>query len=262
MATPDIPAITGHPISIVAPPDAEGMTDLGKTFLWVAFAGLFLPTLYMFNSAFSLPDGKRYFHVISALICAIASVAYLVMATGNGALYIYGHDGKYRQFLFARYIDWVFTTPLQLLDLAGLAGASYETTFTLLALDALMIIAGLIGALIGGNHTACWAFWAFGMMAFIPIVYILGYQLPGAAASAAAKEIYGKVSKLTIYFWAAYPVVWVLAEGTSTISSDVETILYTFLDIVAKSVFGIMIVSARDGLDSALAAMKEPLSES
>jgi len=218
----------------------------------IAFAGLFLPTLYMFGSAFSMGDGKRYFHVISALICAIASMAYLVMATGNGALYIMGKGEVYRQFLFARYIDWAFTTPLQLLDLAGLGGASYETTFALLSLDALMIVSGLIGALIGGHSGWCWAFWGFGMLCFLPIVWILGYQLPDSSVTGAQGDIYGKVAKLTIVFWSAYPVVWCLAEGTSGISSDTETILYTFLDIVAKSVFGLLIVSARDGLDDAL----------
>ena len=57
-------------------------------------------------------------------------------------------------------------------------------------------------------------------------------------------------------------LVWCLAEGTSGISSDTETILYTFLDIVAKSVFGLLIVSARDGLDGALDKRKQLLSDS
>ena len=198
------------PILFEAPAGAEEMTSLGQTFLWIAFAGLFLPTLYMFGAAFSMDDGKRYFHVISALICAIASMAYLVMATGNGALYIMGKGEVYRQFLFARYIDWAFTTPLQLLDLAGLAGASYETTFTLIALDVLMIVCGLIGALIGGSNSISFLFWGLGMLCFFPIVHILGFSLPGflrpsnkalPGPTGPAQDIYRKVSKLTIIFW-------------------------------------------------------------
>ena len=64
------------------------------------------------------------------------------------------------------------------------------------------------------------------------------------------------MSKLTIIFWSAYPVVWVLCEGSSTVDSDFEAFLYTFLDIVAKSVFGLLITGARDGLDQALAQKK------
>lgn len=247
------------PIRTDMPDGATAIGSLGHTFLWIAFVGLFLPALYMFNQAMGQQDGRRYFHYVSALICFIASVAYLVMATGNGSLYVYGHDATYRQFLFARYIDWVFTTPLQLLDLAGLAGASSETTFILITLDVLMIISGLIGALVGGYHSSCWAFWAFGMLFFLPIIYILGSQLPHSSASSSAAAIYNTVSKLTIVSWSAYPLVWILAEGTGIISADVECILYTFLDIVAKSVFGLLICGARDGLDGALTKRNQAL---
>jgi len=241
------------------------MTYRGNTFLWIAFFGLFLPTVHMFKQAINLPEGKRYFHYVSALICGIASVAYLAMASGNGAIYVFGADNKYRQFLYARYIDWAFTTPLQLLDLAGLAGASYETTFTLIALDVLMIVCGLIGALIGGSNSISFLFWGLGMLCFFPIVHILGFSLPGflrpsnkalPGPTGPAQDIYRKVSKLTIIFWSAYPVVWVLCEGSSTVGSDFEAFLYTFLDIVAKSVFGLLITGARDGLDQALAQKK------
>jgi len=249
----------GFPILPSAPANAITIGSLGHAFLWIAFVGLLLPALYMFKQAMAQKDGRRYFHFVSALICFIASVAYLVMATDNGSLYIYGHDSKYRQFLFARYIDWVFTTPLQLLDLAGLAGASSETTFILITLDILMIISGFIGALVGGYHSYCWAFWAFGMLFFLPIIYILGSQLPHGSASSAASSIYNTVSKLTIVSWSAYPVVWILAEGTGIISADVECILYTFLDIIAKSVFGLLICSARDGLDGALSKRNQAL---
>ena len=45
----------------------------------------------------------------------------------------------------------------------------------------------------------------------------------------------------------------------STGSADVECILYTFLDIVAKSVFGLLICGARDGLDGALSKRNQAL---
>lgn len=241
-----------HPILLLAPEGAEQIGDVGKACLWIAFVGLFLPAVYMFKSAFDQPDGKRYFHILSALICAIASLAYLCMASGYGDLFVFGHDGVYRQFFFIRYIDWVFTTPLMLLDLAGLAGASSDTTFMMISLDVLMILSGLAGALIGGSDTTSWACWGFGMLCFLPIVKFLLVDLPGNA-SGSASAIFKKVSMLTVVFWSLYPLVWILAEGTSVISSDIETVLYTILDVTAKSVFGLLIVGARDGLDDALA---------
>merc|ERR1712070_1145129 len=232
---------TAMTVSFTAAAGAEQVTDSGKDCLWVAFAGLFLPCLYFFISALRQSDGKRYYHTLSFLINAIASTAYLAMATGHGFVFVAN-----RQFFYARYIDWALTTPLMLLDLAGLAGASSDTTLWLLSTDFLMIITGLIGALIGSEDSASWAFWAFGMFAFLPILYFLAVALPAPGCSAAASSIYKKAANLTI--------VWILCEGTQTISSDGEVIFYTILDILAKSGFGFLIVSARDGLDAALAS--------
>jgi bacteriorhodopsin len=239
------------PIELKAPAGAEQNGHQSDICLWVAFVGLFIPALYMGFSSFQQPDGKRYFHIISFLINAIASIAYLAMANGFGSVYVFGSNGTYRQFWYARYIDWSLTTPLQLLDLAGLGGASMDTTLWLLATDFLMIISGLIGGLIGSQDNACWGFFVFGMMAYIPIIYSLMFGLPVEGTDPAAVAVYKKAAGLTSFFWTMYPVVWILAEGTSTITSDQETILYTFLDIIAKSVFGIIIVCARDGISAA-----------
>merc|ERR1711904_531372 len=231
----------------------EQIDGTGELVLWIAFAGLFVPCLYMGVAALRQPDGKRYFHTLCFLINAIASIAYLVMAAGYGNSFVKGSDGKFRQFFFARYIDWSLTTPLQLLDLAGLGGASTDVTLWLLATDFLMIISGLIGGLIGSNDAACWGFWVFGMMAFLPIVYSLTLGLPGQNCSPASAQIFKTVATLTAVSWTAYPIVWILAEGTGIISSNVEVILYTILDIAAKSVFGLLIIFARDGLEGAMA---------
>lgn len=61
--------------------------------------------------------------LIAGCVCLIASLAYLTMATDNG-WYTRCHDG--RQFFFARYIDWVVTTPLMLHALAHFANSPDE----------------------------------------------------------------------------------------------------------------------------------------
>jgi len=221
----------------------EPLSDMGKKLLWVAFLGLAVPTAYFWQQTMAQADGKRKYHIITFGITAIASLAYLTMATGHG-VYIRPFDG--REFFYARYVDWAFTTPLQLLDILGFAGAGADVTSWLLGVDFLMIIAGLIGAFIDGNEK--YYFWAFGMCMFAPILYALLVGLKASAAnkSAACQAVFTKISLLTAISWAAYPVVWVLAEGQETLEPDQEAICYTILDIIAKSVFGFLIISARD----------------
>merc|ERR1711998_625254 len=159
------------------------------------------------------PDGSRKYHIITFGITAIASMG---MATGHG-VYIREFDG--REFFYARYVDWAFTTPLQLLDICGFAGASNDQTL-----------------------------WLLGMCMFMPILSALlgGLKASAATKSAAVQGVFKKIAPLTAISWAAYPVVWLAAEGSGKITADQEAMAYTFLDIIAKSVFGFIIVSARD----------------
>jgi bacteriorhodopsin len=238
--------------SAAAPVETE-LSENGKKFLWVAFVGLAAPCLYFAYKTFSIEDGKRYYHIITTFICMFASLAYLTMATGHG-VYTRPFDG--REFFYARYIDWALTTPLQLLDLLGFAGADTDTTCFIVGIDILMIVAGLIGAFFEGQEK--WAFWGFGMLMFVPIVYYLLVTLKEGAAWDAQpewkKSLYNKISMLTAVSWACYPVVWMFAEGSNKLSADTEAVAYTILDILSKSVFGFLIVSARETDGSAASA--------
>jgi len=225
------------------------LSDDGKKFLWVAFLGLALPCLFFSYKTFEIEDGKRYYHILTTFICMFASLAYLTMASGNG-VYTRPFDG--REFFYARYIDWTLTTPLMLLDLLGFAGADSDTTTFLVGIDILMIVAGLIGSFFEGQEK--WYFWGFGMLMFIPIVYYLLVTLKETAAYNSQpqwkRDLYGKISILTAVAWSCYPVVWFFAEGSNKLSADTEAVAYTILDIISKSVFGFLIVSAREQTDS------------
>merc|ERR1712070_1214159 len=137
---------------------AHGLTCVGpagRIGLWIAFGCMFLPFLWFWMSAQKKPVGQRKFEYLSMTINGIASLAYLTMAFGYGATSVNGQE-----FFFARYVDWTLTTPLMLLDLILLghgAKAQVETICHVLAIDALMIIGGLIGALQGAWLTAI--FW-------------------------------------------------------------------------------------------------------
>lgn len=232
----------------------HNITDTGKSVLWIAFFGLFLPTIYFAFEMLRMPEGKRKFHIITFGVTAIASLAYLTMACGYGVYEVPRMiDGKieYREFFYARYVDWAFTTPLQLLDILGFAGAPDDTTLWILGVDFLMIAAGLIGAFLPTVER--YYFWMFGMVMFAPILHALfsGLKPNAANKSAAVQAVFNKISLLTAISWSAYPVVWLLAEGAQKVTPDEEAVAYTVLDIIAKSVFGFLIISARDACGEA-----------
>jgi len=121
------------------------------------------------------------------------------------------------------------------------------------AMDILMIVAGLIGSLVGGSGSDKWFFFAFSMLCFIPVMYYLclwnedEYQNPGVQGQKVIypfKKTYNQIITLTVFMWMMYPVIWILAEGTSSISAQAEAVCYTVLDVIAKSVFGFILCGA------------------
>ena len=95
-------AATNAPVEI----GTDEIDDTGKAVLWIAFAGLFLPTIYFAFETMKLPEDKRRYHVITFGVTAIASLAYLTMATGHGS-YIRTF-GDRREFFYARYGEFDF----------------------------------------------------------------------------------------------------------------------------------------------------------
>ena len=79
--------------------------------------GMGLATAYFAYLGTQAPPEGRYFYWITTAITLFAFISYLAMATGAGAIVL--DDG--RRFYYFRYIDWLVTTPLLLLDLALLA---------------------------------------------------------------------------------------------------------------------------------------------
>jgi hypothetical protein len=47
---------------------------------------------------------------------------------------------------------------------------------------------------------------------------------------------------LTAFLWILYPVAWGLCEGGNVISPDSEAVFYGILDLLAKPVFGALLI--------------------
>ncbi|ABG04982.1 rhodopsin [Rubrobacter xylanophilus DSM 9941] len=218
--------------------------------LWIGFVGMLLGTLYFAFLLTNAPEGTRYFFVITATITGIAAIAYLVMATGSGSTVL--PDG--REFYWARYIDWVITTPLLLLDLCLLALADPRRNVTfiasLIALDVVMILTGLwAGATVNVAGRAI--LFIISTAAFIGVLYLLVSRLFAEASrrTPAVAQIFRTLAVLTIVLWICYPIVWLIGtEGFGAVSLSVEVFLFMVLDLLAKVGFGLLLLSSRQAL--------------
>ena len=199
-------------------------------------------------------ERKQEFFIITTFIAGIASVAYFSMFQGFGVISVELANGTTLERIYwARYADWLFTTPLLLLDLGLLAGADRNTLATLVGLDAGMIVTGLVSP---GATRIAW--WGISCGFFVVLLYYLVSTLSNLAAqqSGDVASLFSTLRNLVIVLWTAYPIVWIIGtEGTlNIVGLGVETVLFMVLDLTAKVGFGFILLRSRDVLDQASAA--------
>ena len=150
--------------------------------------------------------------------------------------------GINREIFYVRYIDWFITTPLLLLDLTLTAGLPWPTILFIILVDEVMIVTGLVGALVRSSYK--WGYFTFGCAALLYILYVLVWE--GRRHAAALGSDVGKAflycGSLTALLWTLYPIAWGVCEGGNVIAPDSEAVFYGILDLLAKPVFGGLLI--------------------
>jgi len=215
--------------------------------------------------------------IINALVTAIACYHYVRIFNSWVAAYgiTEGADGYQvmksgTPFNDAyRYVDWLLTVPLLLIELILVMGLSSGQTcklsWQLGIASALMVAVGYPGE-VSDDSTTRWVCFGIAMVFFLFVLHNLFVGLAKAASAdgvevdseeeedeeqGAVKALYdtnirnliAAARYLTAISWCTYPVVYVIkaAQPTSPGAMVAEQIGYSVADIVAKAVFGILI---------------------
>jgi bacteriorhodopsin len=218
--------------------------------IWLALGtiGMLLGMVYFMSKGWDVQDPQEEeFYVITILIAGIAAASYLSMFFGFGLTEVELIDGRVLDIYWARYADWLFTTPLLLLDIGLLAGASNRDIATLIAVDAFMIVTGLAATLMK-IPIARYAFWTISTIAMLFVLYYLVVAVGEAAAEADedTQSTFGVLRNLILVAWAVYPVAWLVGtEGLGLVGLFGETLLFMILDLSAKIGFGFILLRSR-----------------
>jgi bacteriorhodopsin len=196
------------------------------------------------------PKAKEYY-AITIMIPMIAFASYLSMLFGFGVttVEVPGSpvEGGELAIYWARYADWLFTTPLLLADLGLLAGADPREIGGIALVDAFMIVTGLVGAL-ESTFAFRFAWWFVSTVALVFILYFLYFSFTRAAAdrSDEAQSTFKLLRNLTVVLWSVYPILWIVGtEGAGLVSLYIETLLFMVLDVSAKVGFGFILLRSR-----------------
>ncbi|KKY22067.1 putative opsin-like protein [Diplodia seriata] len=235
------------------------ITTRGSDWYWTVTAVMALFTFIFTGLALTKPRQNRIFHYITAAVTMTAAVAYFSMASNLGWTPIDVEfrrsdsrvRGVTREIFYVRYIDWFITTPLLLMDLLLTAGMPWPTLLWVIFVDWVMIVTGLVGALVQSTYK--WGYFAFGCAALVYIVYQLAWE-----ARIHANHLGNDVGRtfllcgsLTTILWICYPIAWGVCEGGNVIAPDSEAVFYGVLDLLAKPVFGALLIWGHRNIDPA-----------
>jgi bacteriorhodopsin len=217
-----------------------------------AFAAMAAATVFFFLSRNQVAPQYRTALTITGLVTFIAAYHYFrIFESWSGAYEFV--DGV----LVAtgvpfndayRYVDWLLTVPLLLVELILVMGLSRQETVSrsvrLGILAALMVALGYPGEIATDVGTR----WIWGIASMIPFLWIIYELFVGLSASIRdqppeARGLVNLARWVTVIAWSFYPVVYFAGaiglDGGS--ANTVVQVGYTIADLVAKAGFGLLI---------------------
>ena len=192
--------------------------------------------------------------VFSTIVVGIAAYHYFRIFGSWEAAYVleggnYVASGKPFNDAY-RYMDWLLTVPLlvvELLLLCSLTGEKKEKLmFTTVVATVLMLVFGYIGET-GGNYELMGPRGLWGFLSTLPFVYIVWVLWNEVTIAMADKEgnvkvLFRNIRLLLIFTWGYYPIVYMLPmfmdAGSGIVSIQVG---YTIADVAAKAGYGCLI---------------------
>ncbi|KAH9946064.1 heat shock protein 30 [Epithele typhae] len=212
----------------------------GSDWLWTTFCIFTVSLLIMVAMAFRRPRGMRLFHQIAIVVLTTGMLAYFSMASNLGSTPVqteFRGRGT-RQIFFVRYINWLITFPLLLLELLLATPLSLSDIFTTIFMGIVLVIMGLVGALVTSSFK--WGYFVFGVAALFYVWYILLWHAPRTgtfAAGGVLRRGYMTAAGYLSFLLLLYPIAWACAEGANVITVTSEMIWYGILDLFAGPMF-------------------------
>ena len=148
-----------------------------------------------------------------------------------------------------RYADCLITVPLLVIELLIVLGVANEVRKGLMRklvpATVLMIALGYPGEVSSDNGTK-WLWWVLAMIPFVYILWVLYGQLQ-EASSRESGAVAGAIKNATVVLlvtWCVYPIAYLFPvfDANSEGLEVLRQVGYTFADITAKALYGLMIL--------------------
>jgi len=255
-----LPSSSATATPVNSPLPTQTQTDVlgvsGHYAQWGACLIFVLATIIIAIHSTYVHRKTRIFHLVTVLLTACSALSYYAMATGSGTIFVISSTelhhstdgGDYvlvllRQIFYVRFIDFFFTTPLLLLNLALLCGLSWIDTLNMVLIDELVMVCVLMGA-ISHSSLTMWGWYGFMLLFFTFLFYILvirgvraAHKQPGHITG-----LYKTALAMTYMCLFPYVVVAALGDHSGHISVNTQMLIYTGIDLGLRFFIPIFII--------------------
>ena len=212
-------------------------TDYVGMSFWLATAIMLASTVFFFVERGDVAGKWRTSMTVAGLVTGIAFWHYLYMREAHLA-------GEVTTVF--RYIDWLITVPLQIVEfyliLAAVTIVPFLLFWKLLGASLLMLIFGFLGETGLFNTTLAFL---IGVAAWGYIIYevFLGgaSKLSQASANAGGQFAFNTLRLILTVGWFIYPLGYYLGYMGGGTDSGTVNIIYNIADLVNKTAFGLAI---------------------
>jgi sensory rhodopsin len=222
-----------------------------QAFFMLGFVAMAAGTLYFVLERGDLKPEHRIAATYAGIITFIAAIMYWIMTDIVG--FFDQTAGEIGATMPYRYIDWLLTTPLLLVEfglIVAIAGAASKGFVTRIVIaDVIMIVTGYLGEVGMEGEVSTIVWFVISSLAWFYIVYaVFQVKLDGMPEYAAsAVKI---MRRFVMLGWAIYPIGTAIEEFMKLSGADVTAavaiaaIVYVIADVLNKVGFGMVAVRA------------------
>ena len=215
-------------------------SDLVGMRFWIISAAMVASTFFFWVERDRAVGKWKTSLTVAAMVTGIAAIHYFYMrgvwiSTGESPLVF-------------RYVDWLLTVPLQIIEfyliLAAIAVVKSSLFWRLLIASVIMLVAGYLGEIGSVN---VWVGFIVGMLGWLYIIYEIfageASQINASKGTAASQRAFNALRLVVTIGWAIYPIGYVVGY-TGGGSAEGINIIYNLADFINKIAFGVVIWAA------------------
>ena len=214
-----------------------GLAELANFSFWLATAIMLASTVFFFVERNDVSGKWKTSLTVAGLVTGIAFWHYLRMSEMNAA-------GEATTVY--RYVDWLITVPLQIVEfyliLVAVTAVISALFWRLLGASLVMLVFGFLGE--AGILDATLGF-VVGMAGWIYIIYEVfsgeASKLAAGSGNKGGQFAFNTLRLILTAGWAIYPIGYFLGYLGGGTDANTVNIIYNVADLVNKTAFGLAI---------------------